>query len=128
MYYHFFASLLLVSQCFSRLVSSQSRDELSQNATPGRPDSGRAPFPLVVRQYNETSVGKPSRLANATSSDVEKARAIVQEAIKKAASYSEARIRNPLRNNYKLGPNPDPASAQENGIPPPVQLTDEITA
>lgn len=69
---------------------------------------------------------KPPLLANATISELERARAIVNAAIQQVAVHNKARLDNPTRNKYTLNPNTK-ISKREDG-PPLFNVTDEIAA
>ncbi|PGH12173.1 hypothetical protein AJ79_04468 [Helicocarpus griseus UAMH5409] len=72
----------------------------------------------------------PSRLANATPSDIDEARRIVNDAIRKASVLNKARLDHPLRNSHYFKPGTKSKSRDEidRGAPPPplLEITKEI--
>lgn len=91
-------------------------------------------FDLSSRQEPVTS-GVPPLLANSILSDIEKARAIVRDAIAQAAARNKARLENPSRNNYGLSPasrvsqrwrRDDIKPHEATVAPPPLNITDEM--
>jgi hypothetical protein len=80
---------------------------------------------LRPRQASNSSIEIPPLLANATQSDIEKARAIVDAAIQQAGVLNQARYDNPMRNNYNLKPGTKLSKRQDN-TPPLLNVTDEI--
>lgn len=73
---------------------------------------------------------KPYRLANATNSDIEKARAIVAAAIEEATKHNIARLAKPLRNQYYLKPSTKLSKRGnvEDEVPPLFNVTRDIQA
>ncbi len=62
--------------------------------------------PFRQRQTNNFDIElKPTRLAGAALSDLEKARAVVEKAIREAAVHNKARVAKAIRNHYGMGPN-----------------------
>jgi hypothetical protein len=88
---------------------------------------------LEVRDEDDDSdIEKPPRLANATQADIDRARAIINAAMKELAARNKARIDHPLRNNYQLRPGSgkrkrnDPIPVDD--APPLFNVTEDIAA
>lgn len=74
---------------------------------------------------------KPPRLANATASDIEEAKALITAAKKKSTELNKARVAAPSRNQYKLDPNTKFGKRQIEGTgdaPPILNITEDIRA
>jgi len=104
-------------------------------------------FPLLWRRNSTVDESVPPLLRNVSSTELERARAIVLGAIAESGRLNKARLANPLRNNYELKPGtitgappsvpapaPAPASRRLRSrarpvaapAPPLLQITDEI--
>jgi hypothetical protein len=106
---------LMVAPCHSLVANPNSQletDRLEQRAAP--------------------SPSFPSLLSNATASEVEVARQIVEDAISRMRQLNKARIEKPARNQYRLKPSSksfDPARDPAVASPPPLlEISDKIAS
>ncbi|KAI1863819.1 uncharacterized protein JN550_009317 [Neoarthrinium moseri] len=92
-------------------------------------DDGAPELILIQRQTNSTDDGdKPTLLGNATISDIDKARALVAEAIKQATEHNKARLAKPMRNRYTVDPSTKHGKRQNEDVAPLFNITDAIRA
>ncbi|OIW23390.1 pectin lyase-like protein [Coniochaeta ligniaria NRRL 30616] len=119
--------------------SSSSRAQMAAEV-----EVRRAPASALLPTRRQQSVwGNASEpaatplLSNATATDLQRARGIVQKAIAESSKLNKARLGNPLRNNYGLKPGTDVgqsrtarrrlhARAFEEAPAPLLEITDEI--
>ncbi|KAL2372532.1 hypothetical protein RJZ57_003006 [Blastomyces gilchristii] len=86
---------------------------------------------VVLETQLRLNMAIPSRVANATRSDIDKARRIVNAAIEKASVLNKARLDHPVRNHYpwKPGFKASRRDASSGDAPPPLlKISSEIAA
>lgn len=114
----FLCRAALLSACFI----GHSLAGVSGSVTRSSHDSGRA----LVTPRQET-LPLFVNADNATSSDIEVARAIVKDAIAEMSILNKARLDNPSRNNYSLKPGTKSSKRDDQASPPPLlKVTDEM--
>jgi flavin-binding protein dodecin len=125
--------LLLAFLCTFSLLCTQSLASFLPQAAHGylAPRSNPNHFPnFNPRQVSGTNATIPDRVLNATQSDIDNARAIVNAAIAQAAVLNKARVENPMRNNYKLQPGTIVSKrddmVNDTAPPPLLNITPEI--
>ncbi|POR35855.1 Exo-beta-1,3-glucanase [Tolypocladium paradoxum] len=85
-------------------------------------------------EKDSSDLPKPARLAGSTVANVDKAREVVESAIRQAAQRNKERLANPMRNNYVLRPRTNTGSARVAEAPVEVEseplfnVTAEIAA
>ncbi|KAF4548363.1 Glucan 1,3-beta-glucosidase-like protein 1 [Elsinoe fawcettii] len=119
----------------SSLISVRGSDRLSSPALAQHDEdiaARRSARRLYTRQNtNDTATPDPSDtpplLSNATVSEVDKARALVKDALVRSAAYNKARVEVPLRNQYTVKQAANPSARIQNvATTPDFDISDEV--
>jgi len=93
----------------------------------GKPVTATAdPDPNTYAGGNHAPLSHFVAVANASTTDVQTARAIVKDAIAKMAKLNKARIDRPARNNYKLRPDTRKPKRGVEETPPLLTITEDL--
>jgi len=123
----------------SEMERLESREESTNVQTEPRNEQVSPSYPIIARQSDTRTISGSditSLLTNTSLSDLEKARIIVEKAIAGSSKLNQARLLNPMRNNYGLKPGTFTGQskakrhlrAREDGtpVPPLLSITDSI--
>ncbi|KAI4613082.1 hypothetical protein J4E83_007493 [Alternaria metachromatica] len=123
----------------SEMERLESREESTNVQTEPRNEQVSPSYPIVARQSDTRTISGSDvtpLLTNASLSDLEKARIIVEKAIAESSKLNQARLLNPMRNNYGLKPGTFTGQSKakrhlrvrEDGtpVPPLLNITDSI--
>lgn len=140
MMYHFLTLAFYMWACLAHVPNTKSHYEnprdknldLNISSQTGGALNISSNLFLTRRQSNESdNSDKPARLANATISEIEKARSLIAEAIKMSSVQNKARVSKPMRNQYILDPdtklaNLERRKADEGDVTSLFNITDEL--